>query len=367
MAVLMSLAVPVTDAPPPLPPLPSLHMRPVRRPHTAVPGARPVPLVIIPPARRPGTGSGAKKDPASNPASMPAAGTASQAAAGTRQDRDLGPNHGPSHAPGRETGRETGRSRPAWRKSCGLAKGYVSLLTLALRDPQRLRQNPSMPLPAQSRPARPARPAQSHPVSLASPAPLAPLAPPAPPAPPAHRPHRSYRARRVAVTAPPAWSRLGTASGWPVLVILAGPAALTLRLMWRDGAAPAEGAYLNSWPADPGHWLPGSAGLTAGRLLSLALMLVATTLLHGTTRRLYDRRSAFFACSRAADGGSSAATARAIVASTLAGTTMSGVRSASSANSGSIASVPSRSHASSALRVRTSLGHGVSSAAFETP
>ena len=99
----------------------------------------------------------------------------------------------------------------------------------------------------------------------------------------------------MAVTAPPAWSRLGTASGWPVLVILAGQAALTLRLMWRDGAAPAEGAYLNSWPADPGHWLPGSAGLTAGRLLSLALMLVATTLLHGTTRRLYDRRSAFFA------------------------------------------------------------------------
>ncbi|HEU5417105.1 MAG TPA: glycosyltransferase family 39 protein [Streptosporangiaceae bacterium] len=98
-----------------------------------------------------------------------------------------------------------------------------------------------------------------------------------------------------AAAAPPAWTRLGTASRWPVAVILAAQAALSLRLMWRDGAAPAEAAYLNSWRLDPGHWLPGAAGLTAGRLLSLTLMLTATTLLHGTTRRLYDRRSAFFA------------------------------------------------------------------------
>jgi hypothetical protein len=95
--------------------------------------------------------------------------------------------------------------------------------------------------------------------------------------------------------AAPAWARLGTAARWPIVVILIAQAALSLRLMWRDSAAAAEAAYLTSRHLDPGHWLPGAAGLTAGRLLSLALMLTATTLLHGTTRRLYDRRSAFFA------------------------------------------------------------------------
>ncbi|HEY1643982.1 MAG TPA: hypothetical protein VGG35_25170 [Streptosporangiaceae bacterium] len=101
--------------------------------------------------------------------------------------------------------------------------------------------------------------------------------------------------RRPPASAPPAWARLGTAARWPIVVILVAQSALSLRLMWRDSAAAPEAAYLSSWHLDPGHWLPGAAGLTAGRLLSLALMLTATTLLHGTTRRLYDRRSAFFA------------------------------------------------------------------------
>ena len=103
------------------------------------------------------------------------------------------------------------------------------------------------------------------------------------------------RVTRRVPAAPPAWARLGTAARWPIVVILIAQSALSLRLMWRDSAAAAEAAYLNRWPVDPAHWLPGAAGLTAGRLLSLGLMLTATTLLHGTTRRLYDRRSAFFA------------------------------------------------------------------------
>ncbi len=106
---------------------------------------------------------------------------------------------------------------------------------------------------------------------------------------------RGWVTRHVPAGAPPAWARLGTAAHWPIVVILIAQAALSLRLMWRDSAAATEAAYLSSWHLNPAHWLPGAAGLTAGRLLSLALMLAATTLLHGTTRRLYDRRSAFFA------------------------------------------------------------------------
>ncbi len=109
--------------------------------------------------------------------------------------------------------------------------------------------------------------------------------------------------------------------GWPLLVILAVQAALSLRLVWADTAFQDEATYLWAGHLEWAHWLRGAVippfasffsgapvlyppvaaladnagGLAAARILSLAFMLGATALLWGTARRLAGRRAAFFA------------------------------------------------------------------------
>ena len=155
--------------------------------------------------------------------------------------------------------------------------------------------------------------------------------PPAPGRPPAPRSApRSAPASHRRATLLGAWTSLGTAAGWPLGVILVLQAALSLRLTWSDSASVGEANALWVGRLELGHWLHGAAlagapalsgqpsavasylsgapslyppigalasglgGLAAARLLSLGLMLGATVALHGVTRRLSDRRSAFF-------------------------------------------------------------------------
>ena len=118
-----------------------------------------------------------------------------------------------------------------------------------------------------------------------------------------------------------AWSSLATGRGWPLALLLAAQAAVTLRLIWSNTAFADEALYLRAGGLEFAHLLHGSpvpafanyfsgapviypplgalaaglGGLAGARLLSLAMMLGATGLLHGITRRLFDRRSAFFA------------------------------------------------------------------------
>jgi hypothetical protein len=107
---------------------------------------------------------------------------------------------------------------------------------------------------------------------------------------------------------------------WPLLVVLAVQAALSIRLVHADTAFEDEAAYLWAGHLEWAHWLHGTqiphfpayfsgapviyppiaaladsiGGLTAARILSLIFMLGATTLLWGVTSRLYGRRAAFF-------------------------------------------------------------------------
>lgn len=108
---------------------------------------------------------------------------------------------------------------------------------------------------------------------------------------------------------------------WLLLVVLAVQAALSLRLVWSNTAFQDEGLYLWAGHLEWGHWLHGTplppfadyfsgapvlypplgalanhfGGLAGARLLSLGFMLIASVLLHGTTRRLFDRGAANFA------------------------------------------------------------------------
>jgi hypothetical protein len=107
----------------------------------------------------------------------------------------------------------------------------------------------------------------------------------------------------------------------PLTVILIVQAALSLRLVWSNTAFPDEALYLWSGRLEWAHWLHGASipdfptyfsgapvvypplgamaaslgGLAGARILSLCFMLTATLLLHGVTRRIFDRRSANFA------------------------------------------------------------------------
>lgn len=126
-------------------------------------------------------------------------------------------------------------------------------------------------------------------------------------------------------------SRALAARRWPLLAILAIQAALSLRLIRSNTAFQDEGLYLWSGHLELSHLLhhtqiPDFAtdfsgapvgypligaiadsigGLAGARILSLAFMLVATTLLHGVTRRLFaSRASAFFAAGLFAGTGS---------------------------------------------------------------
>jgi hypothetical protein len=108
---------------------------------------------------------------------------------------------------------------------------------------------------------------------------------------------------------------------WPLLVVLAVQAALSLRLVRADTAAQDEALYLHAGHLEWAHWLHGVpippfatyfsgapviyppvgaaadslAGLAGARILSLAFMLGATALLWGVTGRLFGRQAAFFA------------------------------------------------------------------------
>ena len=108
---------------------------------------------------------------------------------------------------------------------------------------------------------------------------------------------------------------------WPLLVVLAVQAGLSLRLLWADTASQSEALYLRAGHLEWANWLHGVpippypkyfsgapviyppigavadsiGGLAGARVLSLAFMLGATILLWSTTGRLFGRRASFFA------------------------------------------------------------------------
>jgi Dolichyl-phosphate-mannose-protein mannosyltransferase len=115
--------------------------------------------------------------------------------------------------------------------------------------------------------------------------------------------------------------RLRVPASWPLVVVLAVQALLSLRLVRADTAFMDEAEYLWAGHLEWAHWLHGTpippfpsyfsgapviyppiaaladsiGGLSAARILSLAFMLGATALLWGVTSRLFGRQAAFFA------------------------------------------------------------------------
>ena len=126
---------------------------------------------------------------------------------------------------------------------------------------------------------------------------------------------------RTAVHRKPKRRRLP--SSWPLWCVLAVQAGLSARLIWSNTAFTDEALYLWAGHLEWAHWLHGTSiraeafptyfsgalavypplgaladslgGLAGARLLSLAFMLAATVLLHGVTRRIFDRTAALFA------------------------------------------------------------------------
>jgi 4-amino-4-deoxy-L-arabinose transferase-like glycosyltransferase len=116
-------------------------------------------------------------------------------------------------------------------------------------------------------------------------------------------------------------ARLRIPVGWPLLVVLAVQAALSLRLIGADTAFEDEAEYLWAGHLEWAHVLHGvplpqfsayfsgapviypplgaladsAGGLAGARILSLVFMLGATTALWATAGRLFGRRAAFFA------------------------------------------------------------------------
>jgi hypothetical protein len=116
---------------------------------------------------------------------------------------------------------------------------------------------------------------------------------------------------------------------WPLVLVLAVQAVLTVRLVRADSAFEDEATYLWAGHLQWAHWLHGTAippfasyfsgapvvypplgaladsvgGLAGARVLSLVFMLVATALLSATTGRLFGRRAAFFAAALFAVAG----------------------------------------------------------------
>ncbi len=110
-------------------------------------------------------------------------------------------------------------------------------------------------------------------------------------------------------------------ASWPLLAVLVVQTVLSARLMRADTAFEDEASYLWAGHLEWAHWLHGTpippfasyfsgapviyppigaladsiGGLTAARILSLAFMLGATTLLWSVTRQLFGRQAAFFA------------------------------------------------------------------------
>lgn len=138
-------------------------------------------------------------------------------------------------------------------------------------------------------------------------------------------PPKAGRAREGRVArleaSPRTWFRPNWGS-WPLLLILAIQAALSLRLVWSNTAFSDEALYMWAGHLEWEHWLHGVpisaaglpthlsgapvvypplgaladsiGGLAAARLLSLAFMLATTTFLHGTARRLFGDRAAAY-------------------------------------------------------------------------
>jgi hypothetical protein len=130
----------------------------------------------------------------------------------------------------------------------------------------------------------------------------------------------SIAALKRARPAPPGL-RPRPAPWWPLLVVLAVQAVLSLRLVWSATAFQDEALYLRAGHLEWAHWLhqapvPGFpayfsgapvlypplaaaadslGGLAAARLLSLCFMLGVTGLLWASTARLYGRRAALLA------------------------------------------------------------------------
>ncbi len=115
-------------------------------------------------------------------------------------------------------------------------------------------------------------------------------------------------------------AKLRVPGSWPLLVVLAVQALLSLRLVRADTAFQDEALYLWAGHLEWAHLLHGTplpqfpsyfsgapviypplgaladsiGGLAAARILSLVFMLGATTLLWSTADRLFGRRAAFF-------------------------------------------------------------------------
>lgn len=150
---------------------------------------------------------------------------------------------------------------------------------------------------------------------------------------PEHLQHiRDEQATAVATKVIPAVPEPRHRPSWPLLIILAVQAALSLRLIWSNTAFADEALYLWAGHLEWQHWLHGTpissaalptyfsgapvvyppvgaladslGGLAAARLLSLVFMLMVTCLLHATTRILFDRKSAHFAAALFAGVGS---------------------------------------------------------------
>jgi len=146
----------------------------------------------------------------------------------------------------------------------------------------------------------------------------------------------------------------------PLTVIVTVQFVLSLRLVTRNTAFTDEALYLWAGRLEWSHWLhhtslpafptyfsgapvvypPVAAlansvgGLTGARVLSLCFMLGATVLLHGVTRRVFDRQSAAFAAALFAALGSAQflgafATYDAMALFLLAASTWLGIRAAS--------------------------------------
>ena len=135
----------------------------------------------------------------------------------------------------------------------------------------------------------------------------------------------AYPAEKAGFEAQPAgagWGleRLLSVRFWPLAIVLAIQAALSLRLVWSATAFLDEGEYLTVGRLELAHflhhapmpdvatYLSGSpvvypplaaiaediGGLAGARLLSLVFMLITTIALHGVTRRLLSSRPAAF-------------------------------------------------------------------------
>jgi len=116
---------------------------------------------------------------------------------------------------------------------------------------------------------------------------------------------------------------------WPLWLVLAVQAALSVRLLWADTAFQDEATYLWAGHLEWAHWLHGApippfasyfsgapvvypplgaladsvGGLAGARALSLVFMLGATALLWAAAGRLFGRRAAFFAAALFAASG----------------------------------------------------------------